>query len=69
MRRAGAGGLLLASTLALGGCIGSGGPSGGYADLDALQKFQASCAAQGLVMKLKPDGDPQAITAYECVRK
>ena len=66
MRRAGAA-LLLA--LGLSACAGGGGPNGGYADLDALRGLEASCAAQGQVMKLKPDGDPQSIQAYECVRK
>ena len=66
MRRAGA---ALLAALALSACAGGGGPTGGYADLDSLQKLQGSCAAQGLTMKLKPDGDPQSIQAYECVRK
>ena len=67
MRRAGA--ALLLATLGLAACAGGGGPSGGYADLDALRNFQASCVAQGETMQLKPDGDPQSIQAYECVRK
>ena len=66
MRRAGA---ALIAALAVSACAGGAGPNGGYADLDALQKLQASCAAQGLMMKLKPDGDPESIQAYECVRK
>ena len=66
MSRAGA---ALLVSLALSACAGGAGPNGGVADLDALQKLEASCAGQGLKMQLKPDGDPQSIQAYECVRK
>ena len=66
MRRAGA---ALLAALAVSGCAGGAGPNGGVADLDALRNLQASCAAQGKTMQLKPDGDPQSIQAYECVRK
>ena len=55
--------------LALCACAGSNGPEGGVATLDALQKYQADCAAKGLTMQLKPDGDSQRIDAYQCVRK
>ena len=55
--------------LVLSACAGGNGPEGGVATLDALQKFQADCAARGLTMQLKTDGDSQSIDAYECVRK
>jgi hypothetical protein len=57
------------AALALGACADGGGPTGGVANLDALQSFQNDCAAKGMKMQLKPDGDPTSIQAYECVRK
>ena len=66
MRRAGA---LIVATLALAGCAGSGAPDGGVANLDALRELQAACAAKGMTMQLKAEGDPERIDAYACVRK
>ena len=61
--------LLLLLMLGLSACAGGGGPDGGVATLDSLRDFQAACAAKGATMQLKPDGDPESIQAYECVRK
>jgi hypothetical protein len=55
-------------TLCLGACAGGPAPNGGVATLDALRDFQAACAAKGLTMKLKTDGDPERMDAYACVR-
>jgi hypothetical protein len=55
--------------LGLCACAGGEGPNGGVATLDALNEFQAACAAKGLTMQLKPEGDPERIDAYACVRK
>ena len=59
--------LLLA--MALSACAGGAGPTGGVANLDALRDLQAACAAKGQTMQLKPEGDPERIDAYACVRK
>ena len=60
---------LALSAVALSACAGVGGPTGGVATLDALRDFQAGCAAKGQTMQLKPEGDPERIDAYACVRK
>jgi hypothetical protein len=39
------------------------------ATLDALRDAQAACAAKGGTLQLRPEGDPESIQAYECVRK
>ena len=59
----------LLSALALSACAGGGGPTGNVATLDALRDLQAACAAKGQTMQLKPEGDPERIDAYACVRK
>jgi hypothetical protein len=59
----------LLAALALSACAGGGGPTGNVANLDALRDLQAACAAKGLTMQLKPEGDPERIDAYACVRK
>ena len=56
------GGLTLAACAA-------GGQEGGYANYDALKRATEDCAAQGGVLRLKPEGDAQSITAYACERK
>jgi hypothetical protein len=66
MRRASA---ALLVVLALGACAGGAGPEGDVANLDALRSLQATCAAKGMTMQLKTEGDPQRIDAYACVRK
>jgi len=66
MRRAGA---IIVAALSLSACASGGGPDGGIANLDALQSFQATCAARGMSMQLRPEGDAQMIQAYQCVRK
>ena len=53
----------------LSACAGAGAPTGGVANLDALRDLQAACAAKGMTMKLKTEGDPERIGAYACVRK
>ena len=58
---------LIAASLAA--CASSATPSGGVANLDALRDLQAACAARGQTMQLKPQGDPQRIDAYACMRK
>jgi hypothetical protein len=60
---------LMAGALALGACAAGAGPAGGVASLDALRALQAGCAARGMTMQLKTDGDPERIDAYACVRK
>jgi hypothetical protein len=57
------------AALGLSACAGGAAPDGGVANLDALSAFQATCAARGLTMQLKPEGDPERIDAYACVRK
>jgi hypothetical protein len=59
--------IVLAAGLA--GCASAAAPSGGVANLDALRDLQAACAAKGMTMQLKSQGDPQRIDAYACVRK
>ena len=59
----------LLGVLALSACAGGAGPEGDVANLDALRNLQAACAAKGMTMQLKPEGDPQRIDAYACVRK
>jgi hypothetical protein len=59
----------LLAALVVSACVGESGPEGGVASLDALRQLQADCAGKGMTMQLKPDGDPQRIDAYECVRK
>lgn len=54
--------------LALAGCAGGATRDEGVATLDALRDAQAVCAARGGTMQLKPDGDPQSISAYACQR-
>lgn len=55
--------------LSLGACAGGPTRDEGVATLDALRDAQAACAARGLTMKLKTEGDPQYIDAYACERK
>ena len=55
-------------SLSLGACAGGPTRDGGLATLDALRDMQAACAAKGLTMKLKTEGDPQYIDAYACER-
>ncbi|HEY5677553.1 MAG TPA: hypothetical protein VIR81_12230 [Myxococcales bacterium] len=55
--------------LGLSACVGGAGPEGDVANLDALRSLQAACAAKGMTVQLKPEGDPQRIDAYACVRK
>ena len=54
--------------LMLVGCASAATANGGVANLDSLRDLQAACAAQGRTMQLKPQGDPQRIDAYACVR-
>ena len=56
------------SALSLGACAGGPTRDEGLATLDALRDMQAACAAKGLTMKLKTEGDPQYIDAYACER-
>ena len=56
------------SALSLGACAGGPTRDEGLATLDALRDMQAACAAKGLTMKLKTEGDPERIDAYACVR-
>ena len=60
---------LIVASAALTACASSSAPSGGVANLDSLRDFQAACAAKGMTMQLKSQGDPQRIDAYACVRK
>ena len=55
--------------VSLAACANAPAPNGGVANLDALRDLQAACAARGEAMQLKPQGDPQRIDAYACVRK
>jgi hypothetical protein len=57
------------AAIALSACVGGAGPTGDVANLDALRDLQAACAAKGMTMRLKPEGDPERIDAYACVRK
>jgi hypothetical protein len=66
MRRAAAALLVM---LGLAACAGGAGPAGDVANLDSLRDLQAACAAKGMTLQLKTDGDPQRIDAYACVRK
>ncbi len=59
----------LLAAMALSACAGGAGPTGDVANLDALRDLQAACAAKGQTMQLKPEGDPERIDAYACVRK
>jgi hypothetical protein len=54
--------------LALSACA-TGGPTGGYANYDALKLARDACIAKGGTFKLKVEGDPQRIDAYGCERK
>jgi len=60
---------MMLATITLAACAGGAAPSGGVANLDALRNLQAACAASGMTMQLKSQGDPQRIDAYACVRK
>ena len=62
-------GVLIFAALTLSACASAAAPNGGVASLDALRDVQAACAAKGLTMQLKPEGDPERIDAYACVRK
>jgi hypothetical protein len=55
-------------SLALAGCA-TATRDEGVATLDALSDAQAKCAATGGDLKLKVEGDPTQLDAYECVRK
>ena len=54
--------------LAMGACA-TAAPIGGYANYDALKAARDACSAKGGTFKLKTEGDPQRIDAYECERK
>jgi len=60
--------LIIMTSLAAAGCV-TGGQEGGAATYDALQRAQADCAAKGMTLRLRPQGNTQYIDAYACERK
>ncbi|MDB5466793.1 MAG: hypothetical protein JWQ46_1555 [Phenylobacterium sp.] len=60
--------LILALALGASACA-SGGRDGGYASYDALRATQQACAAKGMTMRLKTEGNAQSIDGYACERK
>ena len=55
-------------SLAVTACA-TGGQVGGVATYDALQRMQADCAAKGMTLRLRTEGNAQYIDEYACERK
>jgi hypothetical protein len=47
----------------------TGGQEGGLATYDALQRAQADCAAKGMTLRPRAQGNTKYIDAYACERK
>jgi hypothetical protein len=59
--------LISLAMVAVAACA-TGGPTGGYANYDALKIARDACAAKGGTLKLKPEGNPERIDAWACDR-
>jgi uncharacterized lipoprotein YmbA len=60
--------VLAIAALVLSACA-TGGRDYGYATYDALAQAQRECAANGGVLKQKPEGNPSRIDGFACERK
>ena len=61
--------LILVGLALLNGCASDPMANGDVATYDTLKAARANCEAKSEDLALKPDGNPQRISAYSCKRR
>jgi hypothetical protein len=61
--------ILLPGLALLAACSGGPAPDGDIATYDVLKAARADCEAKGNELVLVKEGNPERLSAYQCVRK